>query len=113
LETNRETLERGNYNRATVTAEFRVPAFANRDYVELEVRWKYKYYTARLAEEENGDDTFQLRQDQKWTAGLSWHLNLIRQVALELGVEVERRTYNDPDKPYVASALIVGLSYRF
>jgi len=112
-EANREALERGNYNRVTYTAEIRVPVFAGRDYIEFEVRRKSKQYTARFAEDESGDATDQLRQDRKWTAGLSWRHTFAGHVTAAFGVEVERRTSNVPDKPYTASALVIGLTYMF
>ena len=112
-ETNREAQERGNYTRTTYVAELRVPMFAGPDYVELEVRRRSKLYTARFAEDENGDVTGQPRQDRKWSVGLAWRHTFTTHVIGRFGVEVERRTSNDPDKPYVASALLIGLIYRF
>ena len=112
-ETNREALELGDYNRTTYTAELRIPVFAGRNYVELEVRRRSKHYTARFAEDEEGDVTDPLRQDRKWSVGLVWRQTLTTHVVGAFGVEVERRTSNDPEKLYVASSLLIGLIYRF
>ena len=112
-EVNRERVVRGNYNRTTYGAELRLPAFGSHDTIELDVRQRLKNYTDRFAEDEDGDDTDQLRQDRKWTFGATWHHQLLRRLDFELGVEIERRTSNDPDKPYQASSLLLGLAYRF
>ena len=112
-ETNQEPVEDGNYHRLTYMAEVQVPVPGSQDVLELDLRQRFKHYTARFAEDVNGDDTDQLRRDRQWTLGIAWTHTVLQQVGLELGVELERRTSNDPDKLYVATALVLGLAYRF
>ena len=79
----------------------------------LRRRRKSKHYTAHFAEDEEGDVTGQLRKDRKWSAGLAWRHTLTTHVVGMFGVEVERWTSNDPDKPYTASALVMDLCTAF
>ena len=113
LETNREQKERGNYRRATYALELRLPVSPSLGEVEVDVRRRRKSYLARLAEDEDGDDTDQLREDTQWTLGLEWRHELLHHLSLTLGAEHEWRASNDADKHYAASVVLVGVDYRF